>query len=188
MHHLFINQVHLCGLGEGGSNGTEPDVRVDDSGARRVSLNILRLSRVSRARSTANTGGLGVLVGGVGGVEPKHVDRVVVPERHDEDVAAGKRGTHSVEATESLEVGLVTEGSLLLVAELVGDGVSVNGGDAGCGVLVDFATLDVEALDLGEAGAGADELSHDGHLLGGIKGHAGAVEVFRAHAVALLDD
>jgi hypothetical protein len=149
MHRLSINQTYLCGLGEGGSNGTEPNVGVDNSSARRVSLNILRLSRVGGARSTANTRGLGVLVGGVGGVEPEHVDGVVVPERHDEDVTAGKRSTHSVEATESLEVGLVTEGSLLLVAELVSNGVSVDGGDAGCGVLVDFAALDVESLDLG---------------------------------------
>jgi hypothetical protein len=186
VHHLSINLVHLCGCGEGRSNGTEPDVGVDNSSTRGVGLNILRLSRVGRARSTANTGGGGVLVGGVGRVEPKHVDRVVVPERHDENVSTGKRSTHSVKTTKLLEVGLVTEGSLLLVAELVGDGVSFDALDAGVGVLEDLTALDVEALDLGQAGAGADELSYNGHLLAGVECHSRAVEVLCAHTVALL--
>jgi hypothetical protein len=186
VHHLSINLVHLCGRGEGRSNGTEPDVGVDNSSTGGVGLDVLRLSRVGRARSTANTRGRGVLVSGVGRVEPKHVDRVVVPERHDENVATSKRSTHSVKATELLEVGLVTEGSLLLVAELVGDGVSFDARDAGVSVLEDLAVLDVEALNLGQAGAGADELSYNGHLLAGVERHSRAVEVLCAHTVALL--
>lgn len=110
---------------------------------------------------------------------------MVVPEGHDEDVAASKRGTHLVKTTESLERRCVTEGGLLLVTVLLSNRVAADALDGGVGVLEDGSSLDVETLDLGEAGTGADELSDDGHLLGGVEGHAWAVEVTDAHAVAV---
>lgn len=110
---------------------------------------------------------------------------MVVPEGHDEDVAASKRGTHLVKTTESLERRCVTEGGLLLVTVLLSDGVAADALNGRVGVLEDGSSLDVETLDLGEAGAGADELSDDSHLLGGVEGHAWAVEVTDAHAVAV---
>ena len=110
---------------------------------------------------------------------------MVVPEGHDEDVAASKRGTHLVETTESLERRCVTEGGLLLVTVLLSDGVAADALNGRVGVLEDGSSLDVETLDLGEAGAGADELSDNSHLLGGVEGHAWAVEVTDAHAVAV---
>lgn len=111
---------------------------------------------------------------------------MVVPEGHDEDVAASKRGAHAVQAAEGLELVLVLEGGLLGLAEGVSDGVAGHARDGGVAVGVDLAVLDVETLDLGESGAGADELGDDSHLLGGVELHAGAVEVGHTHAVALL--
>lgn len=175
---------HLRGS-EGGADGAELDVGEDDSGAWGVTLDILGLAGVDAASTTSNTWGFGVLVGGEGGVEPQHVDGIVVPERHDQDVAAGERGTHGVEATELEHVGLVTEGSFLLLAERVGDGVSWNTLDGGLAVGIRLAVLDVETLDLAELGAGANELGDNGKLLGGVDGSTGAVELTVTHAVAL---
>lgn len=45
--------------------------------------------------------------------------------------------------------------------------------------------MDVEALDVGERAAGADELRDYGHFLVCVERHAGAVEVADAHAVAV---
>lgn len=110
---------------------------------------------------------------------------MVIPERHDQDVAASKRGTHLVEATKVLEGRGIAEDGLLLLAECIGDGVSGDALDSRVGVLEDLSALDVEALDIGELGAGADELGNDSHLLVGVKGSAWAVEVGHAHAVAV---
>lgn len=110
---------------------------------------------------------------------------MVVPERHDQDVAASKRGSHLLEATESLEGGGVSEGGLLLLTEGIGDGVASDAGNSRVGVLEHLSVLDVEALDVGERGAGADELGDNGHLLVGVKSGAWAVEVTDTHAVAV---
>jgi hypothetical protein len=87
---------HLCGLLEGRANGSELDVRVDDLRVGAVLLNVLGLTRVDRAGTASDTGRGRVGIGGVSlGVEPQHVDGVVVPEGHDENVAASKRGRRS---------------------------------------------------------------------------------------------
>jgi hypothetical protein len=175
----------LCGLSESRADGTELDVGVDDSGARGSGLNVLGLARVDGAGTTGDTRLLRVSVCGVGGVEPEHVDRMVVPEGHDQDVAASKRSTHLVKTTNGGEGRSVTEDALLLGAEVFGDGVTSNALDSRVGVLKDSAALDVEALDLREAGARADELGDNGHLLGAVQSHARAVEVTDTHAVAV---
>lgn len=172
-------------LVEGGANGAEPDVGEDDAGVGAVLLEILGLAGGGGAGTAGNSELAWVGIGGVGGVEPQHVDRVVVPERHDEDVAAGERCAHGVEAAELGEGVVVAEGGLLLAAEGVGDGVAGCGRDLGLGVLVNLAVLHVEALDLAERGAGADELGHDGHFRLGVELHARAVEALVAHAVAV---
>jgi hypothetical protein len=100
-------------------------------------------------------------------------------------VAAGKRGSHGVESTEGLEGRGVAEGGLLGIAESIGDGVAGDTLDSGVAVLENNTVLDIEALDVRDFGAGADELSDNGHLLGGIESHARAVEVLDTHAVAL---
>jgi hypothetical protein len=173
------------GLVESGANRTELDVGEDNAGVGAVGLKVGRLARGGRASATGNTRLAGVSGGGVARVEPKHVDCVVIPEGHDKDVTASKRCAHTVETTKSSEGVVVAEGSLLVLAEAVSDGVSAGAGDGGLRVLVNFAVLDVEALDLGQAGAGADKLRNDGHLLLGVEGGAGAVEVLHTHAVAV---
>jgi hypothetical protein len=174
---------HLKRL-EGRANGSEPDVREDNSRVGRVLLNILGLTRVGSASTTGSTelGG----VGGVGRVEPEHVDGVVVPKRHNEDVAASKRGSHAIQATERLELVVVAESSFLRSAEGVSDRVASHTLNGGVAVGEGLAVLYVEALDLRQGAAGADELSHDGHLLLGVEGRTRAVEVGHTHAVALL--
>jgi hypothetical protein len=175
----------LCGGLEGGANGAELDVREDDSRIGRVLLHISRLAGGGSASTTGSTQLRRVSVSGVGGVEPEHVDSIVVPQTHDEDVAARKRSSHSVEAAESLERGGVAEDRLLRVAERLGDGVALDAGDGRIAVGICLAVLDVESLDLREGGAGANELGDNGHLLLGVELHAGAVEVLHTHAVAL---
>lgn len=172
-------------LVESRADGTELDVGEDNAGVGRVLLKVLRLARGGRAGTTGNSGLAGVSSGGVAGVEPEHVDGVVVPERHDEDVAAGERSTHAVEAAEGGEGVVVAEGGLLVLAEAVGDGAAGGAGDLGLAVLVHLAVLDVEALDLAERGAAADELGDDGHLRLGVELGSRTVEVLDAHAVAV---
>jgi hypothetical protein len=179
------NCLDSGGLVEGRADGAELDVGEDNAGVGAVRLKIRRLARGSRASTTGDTRLAGVGSGGVAGVEPEHVDRVVVPERHDEDVAASKRRAHTVEAANGSELVVVAESSLLGLAEAVGDGVAADAGDSGLGVLEHLAVLDIEALDLGQAGARADELGDDGHFLLGVEGGAGAVEVLDAHTVAV---
>jgi len=102
---------------------------------------------------------------------------VVVPERHDQDHGAGEGVAHLGEATLLVEDVLVAEGLLLGVAVALSDGVAGDARDGGFGVGDDDVVLDVEALDLRELAVGAlEELGHDCHLLGGVDGHAGAVE------------
>lgn len=177
--------TRLCGLSEGRANGAELDVGEDDSCVWRVGLDVRGLAGGDWAGTTGDTRLGWVGIGGEGRVEPEHVDRVVVPERHDQDVAAGKRGSHSVETTERLEGRSVAKDGLLGVAESIGNGVASHAGNGGGRVLVRLAVLDVEALDLAELRAGADELGDDCHLLGGVEGGAGAIEVLNTHAVAV---
>lgn len=180
------HRKRLRGLLEGGANGAELDVGVDDGGVGGVGLDVLGLARVGGASTTANTGGGRVLVGGVGGVEPQHGDRMVIPKGHDKDVSVCKGLSHAGETTTVLEASLVAEDGLLSLAEIVGDGVTGDALVGGVGVLVHLAVLNVESLDLAEGGARADELGDDSHLLGRVEGLAGAVEVSNTHAIALL--
>ena len=63
-------------------------------------------------------------IGGVAGVEPEHVDGIVVPDGENEDTTAGS-GTHgsteSLQATEGSEGVSVVVSGLLGGAELIGD-------------------------------------------------------------------
>ena len=178
-------RAHLRGLLEGGADGTNLDVGINDGGAGRVGLDVVGLAAVGSARSTGNTRGRGVLVGGVGGVEPQHVHRVVVPQGHDKDVALGKGGTHLLEATTVLERRVVAECRLLCIAESISNGVTRHTLDGRVGVLEDLAVLYIEALDLLEVGSGTNELSDDRHLLVGVERHSRTVEVLNTHAVGL---
>jgi hypothetical protein len=194
---------HLSGRLEGGANGAELDVGVDNGGVGGVGLNILGLARVDGAGTTGNTWLLWVGIGGESRVEPQHRDRVVVllaksvyrsyvaeedtyPEGHNKNVSASKRGSHGVELAKCLERRGVAENGLLGRAESIGDGVAGDALNGGIGVLEDHAVLDVETFDLRDRRTGANELGDNGHLLGGVQSHTGAVEVLDTHTVALL--
>lgn len=88
----------LCGRLEGGADGAEFDVGVDDGSAWGVLLDLLGDTRVGRAGTTGNTWLLWVGVGRVGGVEPEHVDGVIVPERHNKDLMVRLASDKSPEA------------------------------------------------------------------------------------------
>jgi hypothetical protein len=113
---------------------------------------------------------------------------VVIPDREDENHTLRKGLVHGSEATLGSKVVVVTEGGLLVGAELLGNGI-VGGetSNVGLGVLDDLAVLDVETADLLEStisgAVGGDELGHDGELGASINGLARAIERSVAHTV-----
>jgi hypothetical protein len=115
-----------------------------------------------------------------------HVNLVVVPERHDEDHALLQCLAHGLHATGASEVVVVAEDALLVLAELVGNGVTGDTSDIGLGLLEDLAALDVYTADLSKvAGVGAvggDELGHNGDRLLGVDRLTRTVERLVAHA------
>ena len=177
-----------AGGGEGRADITELDVGVGDGGVGFADLNVGGDTGSGGARATSNTGAAGVGGGGVVGVEPEHVDGVVVPDGENENHA----GSHTLGDGGKTSLvgerwGVVEDGDLVS-AVVGGDGV-VRGGESGdvdVGVLNDDAVLNVDAADLAE-GAGSssvvgEELGDDGELLGGVDGHASTVEGGVAHA------
>ena len=170
-----------CLGGEGRVEGTEADVGVGDARVGGLGLDV-----GGDARGGAAGAALGAEAGrvdGVGGVEPQHVGRVVVPDGHDEDHVAGEGLAHAGETAALVEDVLVAEGRLLGVAVVLGDRVAADARDCALAVGDDLAVLDVEALDLAQFAAGLDELRDDGDLLGGVDGEALAVEALVALAV-----
>lgn len=172
---------------EGRAEGSELDVGECDLGVGAGGLDDRGRAGGGRAVTTGNTGRSRVRGGRVVGVEPEHLGRVVVPERHDEGHAGLKGVAHDLETSELLEAVGVAEGRLLSIAEVVGDGVvasdSLNGGGRG---LEDDTVLDEDAADLSEVASGrvvrGQELSDDCDRLGGVDCEARAEERFRAHA------
>ena len=190
---------------EGRVDGAELDVGESNGGVGGVGLDVRGHTGGGRASTTLGTeGGRG---GGVGGVEPEGVGRVVVPERHDEDHTSLHGSAHLSKTSLGLEVVGVAEDGLLSSAPAVADVVLRRDAcDLGVGVGKGLAVLYVEALDLGEGtGVGAvagDELerishqisreekletylSDNGELGLGVDGLAGAVEAGVAHAVGV---
>jgi hypothetical protein len=188
----------------GRADGASLDVREFDSRTRVVGLDICGLSGSDRASTAGNTWFGGVGVRGIRRVEPMlkiiskqivvmelcwknyHVNLVVVPERHDKDHALLQCFAHSLHATGASEVVVVSEDALLVLAELVGDGVTGDTSDIGLGLLEDLAALDVYTADLSKvAGVGAvggDELGHNGDRLLGVDRLTRTVEGLVAHA------
>jgi hypothetical protein len=176
----------LCWLLERRANRAKLDVRKHYLRIGVIGLDISRHTARDIALSTCRARRLWVAISRVGRVKPEHISIVIVPKRHDEDHAETHTLAHGRHAAELVEgVNLLVEDLLLGVAPLLGNGVAGHAGDGGLGVGKDGAALDVEALELGEGGAGAEELGHDGHFLGGVDALAFAVEVFDADAVGV---
>lgn len=174
------------GAGEGAVEVAELDVGVDDRCRAALGLDVLGCAGAGRAGTTSDTRSSGVGVGGVVGVEPEHLGGVVVPEGKSEHHAVLDGGTHLLEAAHGSEPVVVAEDRLLLLAEVLGDGVGgVDAGDTRHAVGDDCTVLDVEAADLSEVAAGGavvgNELGDDGELLAGVDGHALAEEGLVAH-------
>lgn len=159
---------------------TNLDVRVDDIGAARLGFNGLGVTGGGRAGTTGGTGGTG-LVGWVCAVEPEHVDRVVVPQTHDQDHTSFHSRAHVGQATVLGEGGRLAKSGELSSAEVGVDDISADSGDLGGRLGDDNAVLDVVTSNLRKGAGGgtviSDELSHNGEGLGGVDGLAGAVEV-----------
>jgi len=174
------NTEYLVGV-ESRVDGTKLDVRVGDGSTWGLGLDREWVSGGGGAGSTPDTwlgGGGG---GWVAGVEPEHVDCVVVPQRHDQNHTLGHRGAHGREASLVLEGRGVAECCLLGVTERWGDGVAGDAWDLRLGVLDGLAVLHVEALDFGELVVLGQELGHDGEGTRGVDCEAGPVEGFVAH-------
>lgn len=108
---------------EGGSVGTELNVRECDGGAAVVGDHVVGISGGGWASTTGHTWLRRVLVEREVRVEPEHVRGVVTPERHDEDHAVGQGVTHLLSSALKVVVLVVVEQGLLGDAELVRDGV-----------------------------------------------------------------
>lgn len=182
------------GTRSSGAAATESraDVAKLDVGVSNRRTGGLGLDNRGRARcggtSTTSDTGLGRIRScGVVGVEPQHVDSVVIPEGEDEDHSATHSGTHCGHATLVLEARGIAEGSLCLVTVGASDGVEgVHSGNVDLGVLDDVAILNVETADLAKSAAGGvvagKELGDNGELAAGVNGHALAVVSRVAHA------
>lgn len=178
------HNAHQC-LTKGRVQRAELDVGIDDGSIGVRGLDISRDAGGSLALTTATAEiGVGILVGGVCGVEPEHVGVVVIPQTHDEDHTIGKCLGHVRHSTLVLECVSVPKGCLLSIAELGGDRVTSDTCDSRLAVGYGLAALDIESLDL-HGIAGANELCDDREFLGRVDGLALAVEVLDTHAVAV---
>jgi len=119
-------------LVEGGAEGTELDVGEGDGGVGVVLDQVIWVTGVTAAGTTLDTRSGLITVEWVGRVEPQHVGGVVTPDGHDQDNTTCLGGTHTSHTTKLLEGVVVAEGSLLLLAEAISEGVgSSDAGDGG---------------------------------------------------------
>ena len=155
-------------------------------------LDISWLTRGSWARTARYTGLGSVAANGVFRVEPQAIGLLIVPNGHNKDhtLALGKGLTHLLETTQLVEDVAIAEGSLLLLAEVLRNGISgVDTGDFGEGVGDDLAVLNVEAVDRGKVAGGSlgvcFKLGNHGEFGFGVDGKASTVEASVAHAVGV---
>jgi len=164
-----------AGATESRTDGTRLDVRESNGSIGLGCFDRGRDTGVGRASTTHDTRVSGRGGGGVSAIEPEHVGGMVVPDTHDEDHTGTHGFTHGCKATLGLEVVGVTEGGLLVSAEVFSDGVVCgHSGNVDFGVLDDLAILNIQPADFAEGTGGGvvarQELSDDGELFGGIDG------------------
>jgi hypothetical protein len=117
-------------------------------------LNIAGLARGASAGTTSSADFVGA--NRVGGVEPEHVGSVVIPNTEDKSHTSIEILAEASKTTLLSERVGVTSGSLLLLAELVGDLVGLcDAGNVGVGLLDDFAVLHVDTADGAEGTGGS---------------------------------
>lgn len=86
---------------------TVPDVGEDDGGVGEVGDKLVGVATIARALATGNTRSLGVLVEGIGRVEPKHARVEVAPDGHGEDHTILELASHLGVTTKSLVMWVV---------------------------------------------------------------------------------
>jgi len=157
-------------LVEGRSNGSEFDVREGHRGIWTVLFDVVWLSRVSRAGSS-----LGSVFGGsdwIGGVEPEHVNIMVVPDRQNQDHTVFEGLAHLGDTSFGRELVDFFEVLLDGSAEVVRDRVVLLSVDGGGWSLNHFSSLDVLSSDFVDSSVVSsvvgNELSDDGEWHGGI--------------------
>lgn len=134
---------------ESGVNWTVFDFTEDNLGVRVLLLDIFRFSTVSRASSSGGTW-LTSFVEWEDGVEPKHVDVMVIPDGHDKGHTSSEGFSHILHTSLGFEgVGLVPSG-LLVVTGLLGEGVVGLSANGHGWVGNDSTILHVVSLDLRE--------------------------------------
>jgi hypothetical protein len=148
------------------------------------------LSRGWVASSTGNTGGASILSWWVRSVEPKHICSMIIPDGHNKNHALLQGCSHVSETSLGLELVSVTKGSLLCIAEGIGERIAFYSSDGGRRVRDNLAILDIKPLDVSQSSGGCtitgDELGDDSELGTSIDSHSLSVEVERTHAVRVV--
>lgn len=185
---VYSSSIHARSLGsEGRVDSTNLDVGVNDRSIRVSSLDGGRKASSRIAGPADSTRASGTLRECA--VEPVHGHGGIIPDGQDEHHLL-QLLSHLGQTALGLEVVGVVEGSLLLCAEVFGDAVGgVDTGDARHAVGDGLSALDIEALDFNQGACVGtvvcDELCDQREGLGGVDGHARAVEVQVAHAVGV---
>merc|ERR1719152_40489 len=113
------NRIHL----QSGTNVAIFDVGEDNSSICQILFDISWHTTGDRTRTSAHPRLMAVSIHWVGGVQPKHVGIMVIPERHDQNTTLLKDGVNSLHATLFQEIGAILGVSNPISAELVRDGV-----------------------------------------------------------------
>lgn len=169
-------------ISEGRADGSVLDVGESNGCVGVIGDHVIWVTRVGGASSTSNTWSLWILIDWVWGVEPQETGGMVRPEGHGQDMSTGVGSTHLWVTTIADVDVRVTEDILLLVAELIMNGVvaGVNAGPFGSWGGENSAILDIESSDVNESTAVSsvvsDELSDNGHLPGSINGLSWTIE------------
>merc|ERR1719487_922786 len=113
------NRIHL----QSGTNVAIFDVGEDNCSICQILLNISWHTSGDGTRTSAHPRLIASSINWVGGIQPKHVGIVVIPERHDKNTTSLKDGVNSLHATLFQEVGAILGVSNPISAKLVRDGV-----------------------------------------------------------------
>jgi len=129
------------------------DVRIDDIGVGGIRLEIGGSARGGGTGTTGDTWGRWIRVGREIGVEPEHIDSVVVPERKNEDHSLFEASGHGRKSAFGLEAIRISKRCLLLRAEFLSDRIKarVDARNIDMGVGNGDAVLDVETSDFTES-------------------------------------
>jgi len=174
----------------GGANVAIANVAIFDVGVGVLALYLCGHTTRSCTRTTGYSRLGSSSIYWVKAIQPQHVGCVVIPKTHDEYYTLLESGTHGFQTSHCLERVFVSEKCLLVIAELVGDGiVCLYSSEVGSRVVDDFAVLDVETTDLNKWAVGgvvrSEPLGNNLEGLGGVHCEALSQETVGSHAVGV---